>query len=66
MELIGGKNWVKEILFNDKDMVKGVKEYCIIFVEFLDVEIMDKEGFGIENLFWCLEVYFVDNVICNN
>ena len=66
MELAGGKNRVKEILPNDKDTVKGAKEYRIIFTEPLDAEITDKEGFGIENLSWCPEVYFADNVIRNN
>ena len=41
---------VKEILPNDKDTVKGAKEYRITFAEPLDAEITDKEGFGIENL----------------
>ena len=58
MELTGGKNRVKEILPNDKDTVKGAKEYRITFAEPLDAEITDKEGFGIENLSWCPEVYF--------
>ena len=66
MELTGGKNRVKEILPNDKDTVKGAKEYRITFAEPLDAEITDKEGFGIENLSWCPEVYFADNVIRNN
>lgn len=66
MELAGGKNRVKEILPNDKDTVKGAKEYRIIFTEPLDAEITNKEGFGIENLSWCPEVYFADNVIRNN
>lgn len=57
---------MKEILPNDKDTVKGAKEYRIIFTEPLDAEITDKEGFGIENLSWCPEVYFADNVIRNN
>lgn len=48
MELTGGKNRVKEILPNDKDTVKGAKEYRITFAEPLDAEITDKEGFGIE------------------
>ena len=45
MELTGGKNRVKEILPNDKDTVKGAKEYRITFAEPLDAEITDKEGF---------------------
>ena len=44
---------MKEILPNDKDTVKGAKEYRIIFTEPLDAEITDKEGFGIET---CLGV----------
>ena len=36
MELAGGKNRVKDILPNDKDTVKGAKEYRIIFTEPLD------------------------------
>ena len=28
--------------------------------------INEKSGFGIENLSWCPEVYFADNVIRNN
>lgn len=66
MELTGGKNRVKEILPHDKDTVKGAKEYRITFTEPLDAGITDKEGFGIENLSWCPEVYFADNVIRNN
>lgn len=66
MELVGGKNRVKEIRPVDKETVKGAKEYRITFVSPLDADITDKEGFGIENLSWCPEVYFTDNVIRNN
>lgn len=66
MELVGGRNTVKEILPNDKETVQGAKEYRIIFTEPLGASISDTEGFGIENLTWCPEVYFADNVIRNN
>lgn len=66
MELTGGRNRVKEIRPYDKDTVEGAKEYLITFSDPLDEKITDEEGFGIENLSWCPEVHFADNVIRNN
>lgn len=66
MELTGSQNRVKEIRPHDKETVTGAKEYRIVFAEPLDTAITDREGFGIENLNWCPEVCFADNVVRNN
>lgn len=66
MDLVGETNRVKSITPHDKPSIHGAKEYRIIFEKPLDGSITEKEGFGIENLSWCPEVYFTDNVIRNN
>ena len=66
MEVIGEENQIAEILPNDKEELAGAKEFKITFVNPLDTVISENEGFGIENLEWCPEVYFADNVIRNN
>jgi len=66
MEVIGDENIIAEILPYDKEEMAGAKEFKITFVNPLDAIISENEGFGIENLEWCPEVYFADNVIRNN
>lgn len=66
MEIFDEVNEIAEITPYDKDTVDGAKEFRIVFVNPLDEAINESEGFGIENLEWCPEVYFADNVIRNN
>ena len=66
MEVIGDENVIAEITPYDKETLAGAKEFKITFVNPLDAAISENEGFGIENLEWCPEVYFADNVIRNN
>ena len=66
MEVIGDENVIAEITPYDKETIQGAKEFKITFVNPLDAAISESEGFGIENLEWCPEVYFADNVIRNN
>ena len=66
MEIIDEPNEVAEIVPYDKETLHGAKEFKITFVNPLDAAIHAEEGFGIENLEWCPEVYFADNVIRNN
>ena len=66
MEVIGDENQIAEILPYDKEELAGAKEFKITFVNPLDAVISENEGFGIENLEWCPEVYFADNLIRNN
>lgn len=66
MEVIGDENVIAEITPYDKETIQGAKEFKITFVNPLDAAISENEGFGIENLEWCPEVYFADNVIRNN
>ena len=66
MELLDNQNEIAEIVPVDKETVHGAKEFKITFVQPLDAAINAEEGFGIENLEWCPEVYFADNVIRNN
>lgn len=66
MEVLDDLNEIADILPYDKESVHGAKEFKITFVNPLDSVISENEGFGIENLEWCPEVYFADNVIRNN
>lgn len=66
MELLNEQNEIATILPHDKNTIHGAKEFKITFVNPLDAAINVEEGFGIENLEWCPEVYFADNVIRNN
>ncbi len=66
MELVGEKNKVADIQSSDKPTVQGAKEFRITFEKPIDPAITEKEGFGVENLTWCPEVYFADNIIRNN
>lgn len=66
MEVYGEKNEIAEIVPYDKEELQGTKEFKITFVNPLDEVVSASEGFGIENLEWCPEVYFADNVIRNN
>ena len=66
MELLDGKNKIAAIRPVDQPTEKGAKVFEIRFEQPLDASITEKEGFGIENLEWCPEVYFADNVIRNN
>ena len=66
MEVMGEENVIAEITPYDKETIQGAKEFKISFVNPLDAAISENEGFGIENLEWCPEVYFADNVIRNN
>ena len=66
MEVMGDENVIAEITPYDKETIQGAKEFKISFVNPLDAAISENEGFGIENLEWCPEVYFADNVIRNN
>ena len=66
MEVIGEENAIAEIIPYDKETIQGAKEFKITFANPLDAAISENEGFGIENLEWCPEVYFADNVIRNN
>ena len=66
MEVVGETNEIAEITPYDKEVMDGAKEFKITFVNPLDAIINENEGFGMENLEWCPEVYFADNVIRNN
>lgn len=66
MELLDEQNEIAAIVPHDKETVHGAKEFKITFVNPLDTVINAEEGFGIENLEWCPEVYFADNIIRNN
>ena len=66
MEVFGEENEIAEIVPYDKEELQGAKEFKITFVNPLDEAVLASEGFGIENLEWCPEVYFADNVIRNN
>ena len=66
MEILDNQNEVATITPYDKETLHGAKEFKITFVNPLDEAINAEEGFGIENLEWCPEVYFADNVIRNN
>ena len=66
MELLDGKNRIAAIRPVDQPTDQGAKVFEIRFEQPLDEAITEKEGFGIENLEWCPEVYFADNVIRNN
>ncbi|MBO5251613.1 MAG: alpha-1,3-galactosidase B [Bacteroidaceae bacterium] len=66
MELLDEPNEIAAIEAHDKETAHGAKEYKITFVNPIDTVIRPEEGFGIENLEWCPEVYFADNVIRNN
>ena len=66
MELMDGTNEIAEIVPYDQETLHGAKEFKLTFVQPLDAAINESEGFGIENLEWCPEVYFADNVIRNN
>ena len=66
MEVMGDENVIAEITPYDKETIQGAKEFKITFTNPLDAAISENEGFGIENLEWCPEVYFADNVIRNN
>lgn len=66
MEIFDEPNEIASIEAFDKETEHGAKEFKITFVCPLDASINESEGFGIENLEWCPEVYFADNVIRNN
>ncbi len=66
MEVIGKQNVIDDIEPLDQPSEKGAKEFRIRFEKPLDPAITENEGFGIENLSWCPEVYFADNLIRNN
>ena len=66
MELVDTPHEIAAIRPSDKETVSGAKEYEITFARPIDASITEAEGFGIENLEWCPEVYFADNVIRNN
>lgn len=66
MEVLDEQNEIASITPHDKEALHGAKEFKITFVNPLDAAINAEEGFGIENLEWCPEVYFADNVIRNN
>ena len=66
MEVLDEQNEVATITPHDKETLHGAKDFKITFVNPLDEAIHAEEGFGIENLEWCPEVYFADNVIRNN
>ena len=66
MEIFDAQNEIASIEPFDKETIDGAKEFKISFVQPLDAAINESEGFGIENLEWCPEVYFADNVIRNN
>ena len=66
MEIFDAQNEIADIVPHDKEVTDGAKEFKITFVNPLDASINESEGFGIENLEWCPEVYFADNVIRNN
>ncbi len=66
MEILDEPNEIAAIEPHDKDTLHGAKEFKITFVNPIDATIIPEEGFGIENLEWCPEVYFADNLIRNN
>ena len=66
MELVDAPHEIAAIRPVDKETFSGAKEYEITFVRPVDASVTEAEGFGIENLEWCPEVYFADNVIRNN
>lgn len=66
MELAGTTNTIAEITPYDKKDNHGVKTFRIKFVDPVEKEISNKEGFGIENLEWTPEVIFSHNTVRNN
>lgn len=67
MELVDGAPWhITAITPADTTCVAGAKEFIIEFSTPLPPEISADEGFGLENLSLCPEVYFADNVVRNN
>ena len=66
MERLDEPNEIASIEPYDKETIDGAKEFKITFVRPLDASVSGEEGFGLENLEWCPEVYFADNVIRNN
>lgn len=66
MELFGSFNTIAEITPYGQKEVHGAKMFRIKFVNPVEKEISEKEGFGIENLEWTPEVLFSNNMIRNN
>lgn len=66
MDLLPGVWHIAAITPVDQPTVDGAKEFRITFTEPLPAEVSEKEGFGLENLSLCPEVYFADNLIRNN
>ncbi len=67
MELIDGAPWrITDITPADTVCVAGAKEFIIRFSAPLPAELSASEGFGLENLSLCPEVYFTGNVVRNN
>lgn len=66
MEVIGEKNIISSIKPYNSDDILGAKEFLICFEKNIDSTIFEKESVGIENLTWCPEVIFTENIIRNN
>ncbi len=66
METTGSRNRIAEILPDGRDRMPGAKAFRIVFAEPLDSVVRNEDGCGIENLTWCPEVHFADNVVRNN
>ena len=62
MEVIGEKNIISSIKPYNSDDILGAKEFLICFEKNIDSTIFEKESVGIENLTWCPEVIFTENI----
>ena len=65
-KIIGEKNIISSIKPYNSDDILGAKEFLICFEKNIDSTIFEKESVGIENLTWCPEVIFTENIIRNN
>ena len=57
---------IKSIVPNDKDSIKGAREFKITFDRDISGIDIEGESYGIENLTWTPEVYFAHNTVRNN
>lgn len=66
MEIVGKRNVISSIKPHNSADISGTKEFLITFTKNIDKIDFENQSIGVENLTWCPEVVFSDNVIRNN
>lgn len=66
MEALPSRPTITSIAPIDRETIAGAKEFLITLSEELPEKVVEGGKYGLENLSWCPEVYFADNIIRNN